>query len=159
MTDFVLDASVAMAWCFEDETTPYTEAVLRRLTSAGAVAAAIWPYEVANVLLGAERRGRITQSQSMRFLELLRALPISVDEHGFAHAWGDVLALGRAHRLTAYDAAYLELAARTDLPLASQDEQLVEVCRAVGVVTVSAPSEGEAGVRGSGRERHVRGSP
>jgi predicted nucleic acid-binding protein len=141
LSDFVLDASVAMAWCFEDETTPYTEAVLRRLTRAGAVAAAIWPYEVANVLIGAERRGRVTQSQTIRFLELLRALPITVDEHGPAHAWGDVLALGRTHRLTAYDASYLELAARMDLPLASQDARLVQACQAVGVVVISGSSE------------------
>ena len=140
MSDFVLDASVAMAWCFEDETTPYTEAVLGRLKSARAVVAAIWPYEVANVLLGAERRGRITQSLAMHFLELLRALPISVDEQGHAHAWGDVMALGRAHGLTSYDAAYLELAARADLPLASQDERLLRACRAVGVVVIQPPA-------------------
>jgi predicted nucleic acid-binding protein len=141
LSDFVLDASVAMAWCFEDEATPYTEAVLQRLTGAGALVTAVWPYEVGNVLLGAERRGRITQSQAMRFLELLRALPISVDEHGMTHAWADVMALGRAHRLTAYDAAYLELAARTDLPLASQDEQLLQASRAVGVVVIAGPSD------------------
>jgi predicted nucleic acid-binding protein len=139
LTEFVVDASVAMAWCFEDESTPFTEAVLQRLTTDRAHVASIWPYEVANVLLGAERRRRITQSQAMRFLELLRALPISVDEEGTRRAWSEVLALGRAHRLTAYDAAYLELAARHDLPLASQDEQLVQACRAVGVVAI-APS-------------------
>jgi predicted nucleic acid-binding protein len=139
LIDFVVDASVAMAWCFDDETTTFTESVLRRLTNAGALVAAIWPYEVANVLLGAERRRRLTQSQSMRFLELLRALPITVDEHGTASAFADVMALGRAHGLTAYDAAYLELAARSDLPLASQDEHLLAACRAVGVVTI-APS-------------------
>jgi predicted nucleic acid-binding protein len=140
LTDFVLDASVAMAWCFEDETTPFTESVLQRLASGHALVTAIWPYEVANVLLGAERRGRVTQSQSIRFLELLRALPVRVDEHGTAHAWADVVALGRAHRLTSYDAAYLELAARNDLPLASLDEPLLEACRAVGVVVIAPPS-------------------
>jgi len=137
LTDFVVDASVAMAWCFEDESTPFTEAVLQRLTTDRACAASIWPYEVANVLLGAERRGRISQSQAMRFLELLRALPISVDEEGTRRAWSEVLALGRAHRLTAYDAAYLELAARNDLPLASQDEELQRACRAMGVVVIA----------------------
>lgn len=141
MSDFVLDASVTMAWCFEDETTPYTEAVLQRLAGARAVTAVIWPYEVANVLLGAERRGRITQSQAIHFLELLRALPISVDEHGHTQAWGDVTALGRAHGLTSYDAAYLELAARADLPLASQDERLVQASRAIGVVVIQPPAD------------------
>lgn len=137
MTEFVVDASVAMAWCFEDESTPFTEAVLERLSTDRALAASIFPYEVANVLLGVERRGRITQSQAMRFLELLRALPISVDEEGTGRAWSEALALGRAHRLTAYDAAYLELAARCDLPLASQDEQLVRACRDIGVVVIA----------------------
>ena len=144
MTDFVVDASVAMAWCFEDEATRYTEAVLQRLAGASALVAAIWPYEVGNVLLGAERRGRISQSQSMRFLELLRSLPITVDEQGITHAWGDVLALGRAYRLTSYDAAYLELAARADLPLASQDDHLLQACRAGGVVVIAPPSDAEA---------------
>jgi predicted nucleic acid-binding protein len=138
LTGFVVDASVAMAWCFEDESTAFTEALLQRLTTDHAEVASIWPFEVANVLLGAERRGRISQSQAMRFLELLRALPISVDDEGTRRAWSEVLALGRAHHLTAYDAAYLELAARHDLPLASQDEQLLLACRAVGVV-VFAP--------------------
>ena len=132
-----MDASVAMAWCFEDETTAYTEAVLQRLSTERARVATIWPYEVANVLLGAERRGRITQSQAMRFLELLRALPISVDEEGARRAWSEAMALGRAHRLTAYDAAHLELAARNDLPLASQDEQLLQACRDIGVVIIA----------------------
>jgi predicted nucleic acid-binding protein len=139
LTEFVVDASVSMAWCFEDESTPFTDAVLQRLSTDRAQAASIWPYEVANVLLGAERRGRITESQAMRFLELLRALPIRVDEEGTLRAWSDVLALGRAHRLTSYDAAYLELAARNDLPLASQDEQLLRACRDIGVVVI-APS-------------------
>ena len=140
MTDIVVDASVTMAWCFEDEATPFTEDILQRLSSARAVVTAIWPYEVANVLLGAERKGRVTQSQTMRFLELLRALPIDVDDFATAHAWGDVVALGRAHRLTSYDAAYLELAARLDLPLASQDVQLLRACREVGVVVIEPPS-------------------
>ena len=140
MTDFVVDASVTMAWCFEDEATPFTEAVLHRLSSDDALVTTIWPYEVANVLLGAERRGRITQSQTIRFIELLRALPISVDEQGTTHAWGDVVALARAYRLTAYDAAYLELAARNDLSLATQDVQLIQACRAVGVVVIAPPS-------------------
>lgn len=137
MSEFVVDASVAMAWCFEDESTPFTEAVLERLTTDRARAASIWPYEVANVLLGAERRGRINQSQAMRFLELLRALPITVDDDGTNRAWTDTLALGRAHRLTAYDAAYLELAARNDLPLATQGDQLLRACRDVGVVVIA----------------------
>jgi predicted nucleic acid-binding protein len=137
LRDFVVDASVTMAWCFEDESTPFTEAVLGRLSNAGALVTSIWPYEVANVLLGAERRGRVTQSQAMRFVELLRALPINVDPDGTAHAWAEVTALGRAHGLTAYDASYLELAARTDLPLASLDGRLLQACRAVGVVVIA----------------------
>jgi predicted nucleic acid-binding protein len=137
LSEFVVDASVAMAWCFEDESTPFTEAILERLATDRAQAASIWPYEVANVLLGAERRGRITQSQALRFLELLRALPISVDHEGTGRAWSETLALGRAHGLTAYDSAYLELAARNDLPLATQDVRLLRACRDIGVVVIA----------------------
>jgi predicted nucleic acid-binding protein len=140
----VIDASVTMAWCFEDETTPFTESVLRRLASESAWVTAIWPYEVANVLLGAERRGRITQRQTMRFLELLRALPITIDESGPTRAWEQTVTFGRTHSLTSYDAAYLELAARMDMPLASQDVQLLNACRAVGVVVIAPENEPSA---------------
>lgn len=122
---FVLDASVTIAWCFSDQTTPYAESVLDRLRNTEAFTPPIWPLEVANVLLVGERRQRLTQVGTTRFLEFLGSLPIRVDEEALARALGSVLAVGREFRLSAYDAAYLELAARRGLPLATEDEGLM----------------------------------
>ncbi|MCL5884153.1 MAG: type II toxin-antitoxin system VapC family toxin [Deltaproteobacteria bacterium] len=133
MTGFVLDCSVAMAWCFGDETNPYSEAVLQGLADNGAVAPSIWPLEMANVLLVAERRKRISKAQSRRFVELLQALPIAVDDVSAARAWDGVLSLAREQQLSAYDAAYLELAMREGLPLATLDGALRKAARSCGV--------------------------
>lgn len=128
---FVVDASVTMAWCFEDEATPETERLLDRLATDSALVPPIWEYEVANVLLVAERRRRITESTAERFLRLLRQLPIEVDPGlgGMPH----VVALGRLHGLSAYDAAYLLLAEEQGLPLATRDAKLRAAARAAGV--------------------------
>lgn len=131
--EFVLDMSVTMSWCFEDEATPYTEATLDRLQGATAVVPSIWPLEVANVLLSAERRGRLTEAQSARFVELLGALPIVMEQPSVDRVLGSVLPLGRQHALSAYDAAYLELAARHGLPLATRDERIITAAAAIGV--------------------------
>lgn len=131
--EFVLDTSVTMSWCFEDEATPYTEAALDRLLGATAVVPAIWPLEVANVLLSAGRRGRLTEAQSARFVELLGALPIVMEQPSVDRIFGSVLPLGRQHGLSAYDAAYLELAARQGLPLATRDERIITAAAAIGV--------------------------
>ena len=130
----VIDASLAMAWCFEDEATDATDAVLDRLRDDEAVVPALWRLEVTNVLLIAERRDRITEAQSTRFLNLLLQLRIRVDAtETDAHA---VLALGRAHRLSAYDAAYLLLAERQAAPLATLDRRLSAAAMAAGVELV-----------------------
>ncbi len=134
MTGFVLDCSVAMAWCFADETNPYTEAVLQDLADAGAVVPSIWPLEMANVLLSAERRKRISKAQSRRFVELLQTLPIDVDDVSAARVWNGVLSLAREQQLSAYDAAYLELAMREGLPLATADNALKRAAKRCGVV-------------------------
>src|SRR6478735_2969697 len=99
-----------MAWCFEDEATDATDAVLDRLSENQAVVPAIWPLEVANVLLVAERRGSLSEAQASRFLGLLAQLPIGVDESQ-AHI-AEIVAAGRRHILTSYDASYLVLAER-----------------------------------------------
>lgn len=130
---FVVDASVALAWCFDDEATPYTEAVLERLRETEAVVPAIWPLEVANVLLVAERHRRITEVQALRFIQLLQTLPITVDNEAPIGALGSVLALGRQCGLSAYDASYLELATRRYLPLAIRDTQLSAAADRIGV--------------------------
>ena len=134
MTGFVLDCSVAMAWCFADETNSYTEAVLQDLADTGAVVPSIWPLEMVNVLLVAERRKRISKAQSRRFVELLQSLPIAVDDVSASRIWDGVLSLAREQQLSAYDAAYLELAMREGLPLATADNALKRAAKRCGVV-------------------------
>jgi predicted nucleic acid-binding protein len=135
---FVLDASVALAWCFEDEATSQTDAVLDRLAEDSAVAPSLWELEVVNVLLLAERRGRLTESQTARFVALLSQLPIHINS---AEAdMGAVLAAGRHHGLTAYDAAYLVLAEREGVPLATTDGKLRKAAQAAGVPLLAGES-------------------
>ncbi len=127
----VIDTSVTMAWCFEDEATADTDSVLDRLQDDEAVVPALWQLEVTNVLLVAERRGRITEAQSTRFLDLLSQLRIRVDiSQTDTKA---VQAMGRHHHLSAYDAAYLLLAERIAAPLATLDGKLIAAARAAGV--------------------------
>ncbi len=120
---FVLDCSVAVAWLFEDETSRETDALLDALRLDAALVPALWHLEVGNVLTMAERRGRITPSQVAASLELLAALPIRTESLQPRLIPG-IVALARNERLTAYDAAYLDLALRHGLPLATLDEAL-----------------------------------
>lgn len=119
---FVVDNSVVMAWCFEDEAAGYADAVLDRLTQGEALVPGIWPLEVANVLLVGERRGRLVAADSARFLRLLSALPIRVISEDFERITGAMLSLARTRGLSSYDASYLDLAMREGLPLATLDE-------------------------------------
>ena len=133
MSCFVVDCSVTMSWCFEDEADAYADAALEAMVEGNALVPSIWPLEVANVLLSAERRGRLREADTVRFLELLRGLPIEVDGETPRRAMGEILALGRERGLSAYDAAYLELAMRESLALASRDRALVEAALRCGV--------------------------
>jgi predicted nucleic acid-binding protein len=135
---FVLDASVAMAWCFEDETSLATEAALDRLADDPAVVPSLWEFEVGNVLLVAERRGRLNEFEAARFLELLERLPINIDLAPIDI--GALVAAGRRHELSAYDAAYLVLAERDGIPLATQDETLRSAARRAGVPLIGDDS-------------------
>jgi predicted nucleic acid-binding protein len=130
---FVLDTSVAMAWAFENETTPYADHVLELLDGDVALVPTVWPLEVANVLCVGERRQRLWAADSVRFAELVRALPITVDNTGLDRALGIVLDLARTHHLSSYDASYLELAMREAIPLATQDAQLTSAATRAGV--------------------------
>lgn len=131
---FVVDASVALSWCFEDESSPLTDAVLERLTDGAAVTPVIWPLEIANALRSAERRGRIDEQSIPAATQLLMTLPIQVDEAvGLDAALGRVLQVARSLGVTAYDATYLDLAARRGLPLATADDQLARAARAAGI--------------------------
>lgn len=132
---FVVDASVTLAWCFEDESTPLTEAVLDRLSDDAAIVPSLWELEVSNVLLLGERRGRLTESQSTRFVALLGQLPILVDSA--AADMAGVMAVGRHHGLTAYDAAYLVLAEREGVSLATLDTKLRDAAQTVGIPIIT----------------------
>jgi predicted nucleic acid-binding protein len=133
LSRFVLDTSVTVAWCFEEETTPYTEGVLNALVKGEALVPCLWPLEVSNVLVNAERRKRITRAKVTRFLQLLGDFPITVDTEGGARVFTEVLSVAREHDLSAYDAAYLELALRQGLPLATLDTRLRHAARRAGV--------------------------
>lgn len=128
---FVIDASVTMAWCFEDEAHAAADAVLHRFQEEPAMVPGIWPLEVGNVLLVAERRGRLTEAQSNRFLQLLAQLPIEIDDS--AVDLTAVVAAGRTHGLSSYDASYLVLAENTGAALATLDAGLAAAAREAGV--------------------------
>ena len=134
----VLDASVAVAWCFEDESTGLAEGVLDLLSAGTEVLApAIWPFEVANALLMAERRKRIKVAQASAFLQRIAGLPISIDPIQPGTAFNQILSVARQNDLTEYDAAYVELALRERLPLATLDEKLRRAATRVGVTLVA----------------------
>ena len=133
MTEVVIDASVALAWCFRDERTEATAKLLERVQTDAVAVPSLWHPEVANVLALAERRRRITPAESTELIALLETLEIVVDEETPSHALGRVLDLAREERLTAYDAAYLELAMRLGLPLASKDVDLCDAAERLGV--------------------------
>ncbi len=136
MTGFVLDVSVTMAWCFKDEASPQTWAILERLQDEGAVVPPLWASEAANVLLLAERRKRITAAQVSAFVDQLLRLPIRVAEQTIERTFREICSLGRSARLTAYDAGYLDLAIRRQLPLATTDRALMAAAGQMGVVVL-----------------------
>jgi predicted nucleic acid-binding protein len=130
---FVLDCSVAVAWFFEDEANDYAQAVEASLAGAVAIVPALWHLEVANALLVGERRKRATEAKVTTFLELLGSLPITLDDDTATRAWQKSIHLARGHRLSVYDAAYLEIALRRGLALATLDDRLAHAAEAAGV--------------------------
>lgn len=130
---FVLDASMTVSWCFADESTPYTRSVLASLLDTYAEVPALWMFEVANVLAVNERRRRITQTIADEFLETLAGLDIRVDQAIPRMSPKALLPLVQLYGLTAYDAAYLELAKRKGLPLATFDQDLIAAASQEGV--------------------------
>ena len=132
-TGIVIDASVALAWCSPDEASDYADDVLVALDGRTAMVPAIWPVEVANALLVGERRKRIRQPEVRRFLDLLKGLSILEDGQPFADTVSNILPLAREHDLSAYDAAYLDVAVRHGAPLATLDKALQKAGRAAGV--------------------------
>jgi predicted nucleic acid-binding protein len=130
---FVLDASATLAWCFEDEATVEAAGLLERLREDEALVPPLWLLELSNGLVVAERRGRLTRADSTRFLLLIRQLPIRIDQTSTLDLGVSVMDLARAYELSAYDAAYLELALRLGRPLATLDVRLRAAAERAGV--------------------------
>lgn len=130
---FVLDASVTMAWCFPDEATTLTSGLLDRMKTEAAAIPAVWYLEITNALAVAERKGRIPPVEVARFIALLEQCDLEADDQPANQAFTHLLPLCRGHRLTSYDAAYLELALRRHLPLASLDDDLRAAATSLGV--------------------------
>jgi len=125
---FVLDSSVALAWVLPDEANPTLDHLCDRLTDDVALVPPVWPLEIGNVLLIAVKRGRLTAKDVSQLVTELRALPLEIDAASTERALEDTLALARKHDLTTYDASYLEIAKRRDMPLATLDTKLRKAC-------------------------------
>lgn len=140
----VVDCSVAVAWCMEDERTPYTQDLLSRLAGRTEVAVvpSHWLVELANVLGVAEKRSRISRAKAGEFLALLGYLAIEFEPPSISHT-RRVFSLAHAHRLSAYDAAYLEIAIRRSLPLATHDGELRRAAAALGIECPAPPRSDE----------------
>ena len=137
---FVLDNSVTMRWCFGDgkpSELDYAARMLDALKGTSAQVPAIWGLEVANVLARAEDRGLITEARSEAFLAVLRRLRIEADPETFGQSLGSILQLARRYRLSSYDAAYLELALREGLALATLDEGLRKAAKRAGLILMT----------------------
>jgi predicted nucleic acid-binding protein len=131
--NLVLDASVALSWCFEDEEDDYALSVLRALRESEAIVPSLWPLELVNGLTTAERKRRIGAAEAARFLNAVKALPVVVEPLSREAAFGAVRLLAHKHRLSAYDAAYLDLAVRLGVPLATLDKPLRNAAAAEGL--------------------------
>ncbi len=134
---FVLDASIVLTWCFPDENSPRAQKVAELFRQGRpAIAPSFWPHEVLNALLAGEKRGRISRDLGLIFLADLAALPIRLRASPMLEVFTRTQAISRDHGLTPYDAAYLELAARQGLPLATVDKDLLRACRKSGVEAI-----------------------
>jgi predicted nucleic acid-binding protein len=129
MSKFVMDCSIAAAWCFEDEASEITDSLLERVRDHGALVPSLWLLEITNVLLQAERKNRISASDATTRLQLLRILPISIEHSTQTEVFNSVLTLARSEGLASYDATYLELAIRQGLPLATLDKKLAQAAK------------------------------
>lgn len=135
---FVLDNSVAMRWCFDGTANPYAEAILQRLEAGDeAVVPVMWLYEASAVLARAQNRGTLAAEKADEFIEELQSLNLVTDPESTARIFPDVHRVALAYRLTSYDAAYLELALRRRLPLATLDDDLIRASKAAGVTVVT----------------------
>jgi predicted nucleic acid-binding protein len=152
----VLDASITLAWCFEDQATPLSQAVLEQLADDRALVPELWPFAVANVLALAGRRGRITHAQTVRFIQLIEQLPITVEELGRDQVFSTVLTLSGSTGLTAYDASYLALASNAGAQLATSDERLGQAGIAAGVELFRGQAKSAADLVLDDRQERLR---
>lgn len=133
MKSFVIDNSIVMSWFFEEEHNKKSQEVLDQLSSNQACVPSLWPYELANALFVAEKTKGIKEADSTAFINDLKTLPIVIENNNFEGITKDILSISREHRITVYDACYVELALRKDLPLASFDKDVLAVCEKIGI--------------------------
>jgi predicted nucleic acid-binding protein len=129
---FVLDASVTMSWCYENENTEAGRSLLRRLREQRGIVPPIWRYEVANALLAGERRCRLEPERLARFLELVESLDLEVERDATPRP-GNEMMLGRRYGISAYDASYLQVAMSRSVALATFDRRLCSAAESAGV--------------------------
>jgi len=133
LSGVVVDASVALAWCFPDEASEYADGVLIALKGQTIIVPAVWSLEITNALLVGERRKRLRQPEILRFVALLEGLLVLEDHQTVSESVSKVLPLARDYGLSAYDAAYLELAIRHSTPLATLDGNLQKAAKRAGI--------------------------
>jgi predicted nucleic acid-binding protein len=133
LTGIVVDASVALAWCFPEEASEYADRILVALEGHAILIPPLWAVEITNAVLMAERRKRVKQPEIRRFVELLDALTVIMDSQSVAESVSNILPIAREYGLSAYDAAYLDVAARHGVPLATLDSALQRACRKAGI--------------------------
>jgi predicted nucleic acid-binding protein len=129
----VIDASVTLAWCLDDEQSEYADVILTRVSKDSATVPSVWPIEVANGLVIAERRGRLSVAEIPRLHSLLSTFPIEAEEPALEAALGPIISLARTYDLSAYDASYLELAMREGIALATLDDALRAAANQAGI--------------------------
>lgn len=135
---FVLDSSVALAWVLPDEANPTLDRLCDRLTTEIAHVPPVWPLEIGNVLLVAVKRGRLTAKNVRHLVAELCALPLKIDSTCTERALEETLSLAKQYNITTYDASYLELAKRHDLPLATLDTKLRQACLSAKITALPA---------------------
>jgi predicted nucleic acid-binding protein len=133
LTGIVIDASVALAWCFPDEGSEYADGVLVGLEGHAILVPALWSVEITNAVLMAERRKRVKQPEIRRFVELLDGLTVIMDSQSVTEDVSNILPIAREYGLSAYDAVYLDVAVRHGAPLATLDSALQKAGRKAGI--------------------------
>lgn len=136
MSACVLDCSAVAGWCFEDEADSWADKMLDFVAEHGAIVPSHWHLEVGNMLLQAYKRKRISKAGISERLQLISKLPLSVDGATHNFAFNTIMLNAQREQLTSYDASYLELAMRHDLPLATKDHALKKACKRVGVLCI-----------------------